>query len=164
MKLDHIINIVLIALLGYFVYDNILNRPSKEIPFSDITFTGVNGKSHSLEDFKGQPTLLNFWASWCAPCVREMPSMKKAKEVYSKKGIRFLFVNTEDVEDVKNFEAKNNLELPYYVLTGAQGFDIKKIPLTYLINANGNVVKVYNGSKNWASKRSFRQLDKLIVQ
>jgi len=70
--------------------------------------------------------------------------------------------NTEDQSALNEFEAKKNYNLDYYVLRSAGNIEIKTIPLTYLINKEGEVTKVVNRSKNWASASSFEQLNKLL--
>lgn len=162
LKRKHFYDLLFVVLVGFLAWKLISNRPQKDIDISELQIVDTSGSVIELEELKGKPIFLNFWASWCGPCVREMPSIKKAQEAYSAKGIEFLIVNTEDQRALEIFENKKKFDLNYYVLKSSGNIDIKTIPLTYLINKDGEVTKVVNRSKNWASSTSYEQLNKLL--
>lgn len=131
--------------------EKIIAKLKKEIindPAPQFTLTDLNGKNVSLSDFKGKIVIVDFWATWCGPCLASFPGMKEAVEKYEATGkAKFLFINTwENVEDkVKNaseFIKKNNY--PFHVLMDEKNevvsaFKVSGIPTKFIIDGNGNI-------------------------
>ena len=114
------------------------------------------GTQHSLEAFKGQPVIVNFWATWCAPCRVEMPEFEQALNDYADENLVILGVNREEeVEIVEQFFADEGLfddELgnSFFALfdstaTVAEAYGVFNMPTTYFINAEGVVTAVHRG-------------------
>ncbi|WP_114813206.1 TlpA family protein disulfide reductase [Paraburkholderia kururiensis] len=108
--------------------------------------TNADGKPQSLALYKGRPMVVNFWASWCGPCVEEMPTLAKLHDEYSKKGIQFVGLGVDSGKNVKTFLQKVPVDYPIYV-TGFGGADLARafgnnaggLPFTVVIDAKGNV-------------------------
>ncbi|MDE1183262.1 TlpA disulfide reductase family protein [Paraburkholderia sp.] len=108
--------------------------------------TNVDGKPQSLAAFKGHPVVINFWASWCAPCVEEMPSLSALHREYQKKGIEFVGLGVDSDKNIKAFLQKVQVDYPVFV-TGFGGADLARafgnnaggLPYTVVIDAKGNV-------------------------
>jgi thiol-disulfide isomerase/thioredoxin len=121
------------------------------------------GKSVSLEQYKGKIVFVNFWASWCPPCIAEMPSMQKLYDDYQDK-IVFLFVTTDPFEKANAFLVKENLNLPIYhsVTNPPLELESTTIPATYLIDKHGNIVVAKIGTADWDSESFRKNLDELL--
>lgn len=112
----------------------------------DFTVTDMDGNSVQLSQFKGQPVVLNFWASWCPPCVREMPAFDR---VYQEQGeeVVFMMINMTDGqretrEKAIAFVEEEGFTFPIYFDTeqdAADAYVISSIPRTILIDREGNV-------------------------
>ncbi|MGN8133821.1 TlpA family protein disulfide reductase [Paraburkholderia sp. 22099] len=108
--------------------------------------TDATGKPQSLALFKGQPIVVNFWASWCGPCVEEMPALSQLQREYAEKGIRFVGLGVDSEKNVQAFLQKVQVAYPVYV-TGFGGADLARafgntaggLPFTVVIDAQGNV-------------------------
>ncbi|HEX7935903.1 MAG TPA: TlpA disulfide reductase family protein [Paraburkholderia sp.] len=108
--------------------------------------TSVDGKSQSLSVLKGRPIVVNFWASWCGPCVEEMPELSQLQRDYAKKGIQFVGLGVDSEKNVQSFLQKVKVAYPVYV-TGFGGADLARafgntaggLPFTVVIDANGNI-------------------------
>lgn len=108
-------------------------------PAPDFTLRDLKGNQVSLSDFRGQPVVLNFWATWCAPCRVEIPYLEALYTKYKDQGLVILGMNTEtDYMKVKRFAVPR---ISYTVLldggTQAQGYDVSGIPCTYYIDRQG---------------------------
>ena len=122
-----------------------------------------NGKTVSLEEFKGKIIFVNFWATWCPPCIAEMPSMQKLYSDYQDK-IVFLFVTTDSFEKANAFLAKENLKLPVFQPVSNPPLEMESstIPATYLIDQQNNVVLAKIGAADWNSDSFRKKLDDLL--
>jgi thiol-disulfide isomerase/thioredoxin len=125
----------------------------------------ASGKSVTLEEYKGKIIFINFWATWCPPCIAEMPSMQKLYADYQDK-IVFLFVTTDSFERANTFLVKENLTLPVYqsITNPPLEMESSTIPATYLIDKQGNVIVAKIGTANWNSDSFREKLDHYITK
>ncbi|SIT42084.1 Thiol-disulfide isomerase-like thioredoxin [Paraburkholderia piptadeniae] len=108
--------------------------------------TNADGKPQSLAGFKGRPVVVNFWASWCGPCVEEMPSLSRLHKEYAKKGVEFVGLGVDSDKNVKAFLQKVPVDYPIFV-AGFGGADLARafgnnaggLPYTVVIDAKGVV-------------------------
>ena len=119
----------------------------------DFTVYDLEGNRVSLSDFRGQPVILNFWASWCGPCKSEMPDFQAKFEEYGEQ-IHFLMVNLTDgsqetVESAQGFVDGQGYTFPVYFDTdysGAMAYTVSAVPATYFIDEAGNLVAYGKGA------------------
>jgi thiol-disulfide isomerase/thioredoxin len=134
--------------LGQFIAEN----PPQPAP--PIAFTDMAGNAASLADFKGHVTLVNLWATWCQPCLKEMPSLVRlqAKEGAALK-IVALSEDMGGVDKVKSFVDKHDLgKLPIYLdpkSSAMHGFELRGLPTSILIGADGKVLGKVEGQADW---------------
>jgi peroxiredoxin len=115
--------------------------------FPDFSVKDLDGKPMSVSALKGKVVLIDFWATWCPPCVREIPNVIAAYKKYHSKGFDILGVSLDqDKAALAGFIKKNDMTWPQYF--DGQGFDnalaakygIQSIPSTYLIDQKGNII------------------------
>ena len=142
-------------------------RPEVGHPAPDFTLRNLQGNLEGLVDHKDKVIILNFWATWCAPCLEEMPAFEKLYRRYRSQRVTVLAVSLDkgDISKVKGFVDKNNLTFP--VLIDSDGAAEKlypsfTIPFTYVIDKEGRVAARVDGAKNWASNETFAALNILI--
>ncbi len=126
-------------------------------------FTDETGKVHKLEDFKGQVILINFWATWCPPCVAEMPSLQKLYEEMGEDMV-FIFASSEAPSKIKNFKQNKGFTLPlhHYNHRVPKQLGSSSIPQTYVISKDGNIVLDKGGFAKWNGTKMIRQFKELI--
>jgi thiol-disulfide isomerase/thioredoxin len=143
-------------------------RQADEIPGDErlrrIKMSELDGKALSMADFKGKPVFLNFWATWCGPCVSEMASIEKVSQQYGEK-ITFLALSNESPQLIRNYLQKNTLTF-HFARLDVSYLDVFVIalPTTLLIDAEGNIVEEIEGFRDWSSAGSRKKLDDLLAK
>lgn len=107
----------------------------------DFQLPNLEGQSISLSDFRGEPVLVNFWASWCGPCIYEMPFIQEVYEEWSASGLVVLAINKgESLSTAKDFMQSNNYSFPVLLDISqdvALEYNIWGIPTTFFIDRDG---------------------------
>ncbi|MGA8760524.1 MAG: TlpA disulfide reductase family protein [Stellaceae bacterium] len=138
-------------------------RPAPQVSFSDAM-----GASANLSDFAGKPVLLNLWATWCAPCRREMPSLERLQARLGDK-ITVLAIS-EDIggnKAVAPFIAKFGLKAVKTYLdpksTLTQAFNVDGLPTSFLIDRRGRVIGRVEGEAEWDSPKMLSVIEPLLL-
>jgi len=108
-----------------------------------FTLTSMDGKTYSLAALRGKIVLLNFWATWCPPCRKEMPDMETLYRRFEKKGLVILAVSDEDRETVAGFLEKQHYTFPVLLDPGRRthdAFSVEGIPKSFIFDAEGRLV------------------------
>lgn len=122
-----------------------LTEVSPPQPAADFRLPDMDGELHALSDFRGQVVMLNFWATWCPPCRREMPSMQRLYDKYKASGLTVVAVNQwEDPDLVFEFTGRLTLQPTFPILFDresrlAEQYGVKGLPTTYLLDRDGNI-------------------------
>ena len=120
----------------------------------DFTLEDMQGNKVSLSDFKGKIVVVNFWATWCPPCIEEMPSMEKLHQKFKGEDFVLLAVNVEEDSRsiVERFLKKNPFTFPVLLDQDAvvqQLFGAYRFPETIIINRQGEIVTRVVGGRDW---------------
>ena len=112
-----------------------------------------------LNQFAGKKIFLNFWATWCKPCIAEMPSIERAQELLEPEGYIFLLASDEDVARIKRFKASNDFELEFVRLeTPFPDLGVMSIPTTLIIDEQGKIAMHHVGAREWDSPEVLDQM------
>jgi len=124
-----------------------------------------DGKMVDFNDYKNKVVLINNWATWCPPCVAEMPSLADLHKAYGDKVV-FMFVAHDKPEKVKVFLDKNKLDIPvFYTQTEMPKLlQSPTIPTTFIISKSGKMIVKKTGAADWNSGQVHKILDKLLNQ
>ena len=127
----------------------------------------VNSKDEivDFESLRGKVVVVNFWATWCPPCIAEMPSFQKLYDVYNKEVV-FLFVANDEVNKVAKFLSKHEYTIPAYFETSNRPVEMQSnsLPTTYIISKNGEIVVDKTGAVDWNSNKVKNLLDELVSE
>jgi thiol-disulfide isomerase/thioredoxin len=118
-------------------------------PVPEVAFDYFDGGEGTLDDFAGQPLVVNFWGEWCAPCVAEMPELQQVSEEYEGE-VAFLGIDTNDAID-KGRDLAERTGVDYTLAhdpTGdeiAVAFGVQAMPTTVFIDGDGTIVRTWTG-------------------
>lgn len=125
------------------------------------SLNNLEGQPQSLAQWKGKPLLVNFWATWCGPCVREMPELSHLAGAENGKRFNVIGIGIDSPTNMSEFAARHRIAYPLYVagmggteLARALGNDKGGLPYTVLIGADGQVIKTYLGELKFDELRA----------
>lgn len=136
--------------------ENSTANPSDSFTKADfnVKLIDVEGNVVSLADFKGKVIFMNLWATWCPPCIAEMPSIKKLKE-YMGDNAAFVMVSLDkDFDKAKAFNTRKNYNFSIYAPAQnlPEMYQSSSIPTTYIIDAKGNLRMIHKGMADYSTK------------
>ncbi len=133
----------------------------------DFKLKDLEGRDITLDSLKGRPTLINFWATWCSPCLAEMPSLQRLHKNLSKT----LQVVTISVDEDRNEldEVLKELKIALPVLLDPDGkvsklYGTEKYPETYILDSSGVIVDKRIGAVEWDSPKSLERIQKIFMK
>ncbi len=130
---------------------------------SKIDLVDLEGNAVNLEDLKGKPIFLNFWATWCPPCRQEKPAMERARQILEKEGFQFVMVSQEKMDVIKRYHEAKPYGFRYLKTTdNIKLLGVFEIPQTYVYNSNGEVVFEHTGMMNWDSEETLAMLREAV--
>jgi len=143
----------------------LIQREKEIVDEYDWTLKASDGKIINLKEYKGDVVFINFWATWCGPCVEEMPDLQKLYSAYNDK-VTFLFVARDKQNIVSAFLTKKDYDIPVYFERGLTPklFYHASIPATYIISKKGVIEMAKTGSYNWNSNKVRELLDNLLKE
>jgi len=135
---------------------------------SDLTLSDSKGNQVSLSSLKGKVVFMNFWATWCPPCIEEMPTINELKQKFDGNDqIVFLTVDVDaEIEQSQAFMDNKKYSLPVYMAITDVPQDLlgNAIPTTVIINKNGELVERIEGGRDYTDSEIVSTLKNLIAQ
>ncbi|MEW6414886.1 MAG: TlpA disulfide reductase family protein [Pseudomonadota bacterium] len=141
-------------------------RPASPAP--QLKAQDLAGATRTLSDYHGKVVLLNFWASWCPPCLREMPSMERLRVKMVGRPLAIVAVDSAETrEEVDAFLAKMRVGFP--VLLDPDGSNTKRwkvfaLPTTFLLDASGRIRHVLTGPTEWDEGEALSKIEALLAE
>ena len=131
-----------------------------------LQFEDLNGSQFSLRDFKGKTLFINYWATWCNPCLAEMPSMVELYNQYKdNQDIVFLYLSKENRNTIIDYLPKDETlsQLPLYkIISDDELFSTRGIPTTFIVDSSGEVVVKDVGSAIWNDQSVINYLNNIL--
>ncbi len=162
-----LIHIIQDKFIDYDNIDSLTETIKYNQLYKNFQWNSTSGKQFKLSDFSNSLILINFWASWCRPCLRELPTLVKLKDKYN--DIIIITVNSDIVKNYKKvnyiFEKFNNnfflIKDPYFKI--GNNFNIKQLPTTLVFFKNNFIEKLI-GEHDFSSKENIIKFDKILNQ
>ncbi len=153
-----VVLIAILAFIGGLSVRWLLSAPAQQttstspVLLPEFTLSDLSGRQHSIKEWQGKVLVINFWATWCPPCLKEMPEFEAMQKEYSQKGLQFIGVAIDDAEPVKDFIANKKITYPILLgqdsgtqLAHSLGNIVNTVPFTVIVDKKGQVVKTHMG-------------------
>ena len=157
--------VLLSAVLVYFIYSGIYQRvviAGDSAP--EFSITADNGRTVTMPNFGGKLLVLNFWASWCGPCIQETPSLSQFATTYASKGVVVLGISVD--KDENAYRAFLQRLKPTFLYTREfklhEDYGTYMYPETYIIDAKGKVLEKLAEPADWMDPRMTQLIDSLL--
>jgi thiol-disulfide isomerase/thioredoxin len=135
-------------------------------PAPALALKDMHGREHRLADYKGRVVLINFWATWCAPCRDEMPSIQRLKEKLAGRPFVVLAVNLDEPESrIEKFLSEVRLDFPVLLDPGrrvARAWDARILPASYIVGPDGRVRFTVTGEISWDHEQVVARISELL--
>ena len=159
--------LVMVPTMSVFAVNSHITPVEKPYLAYPIQLKDLDDKVVRLSDFKGKTVIINFWATWCPPCRRELPSMQDTYEAFKGKNLVILGINVgEDWETIAPFIAPYKLAFPILLDTDSSELTRWKaigLPSSFVINGKGMVTHRFTGGRNWDDPVFRADLQKILA-
>lgn len=130
------------------------------ITLESITLTSLSGAEIDVDEFKNKTVFINFWATWCKPCIQEMPTIEKAQEQLKGKNVVFLLASNESIDQIENFKNKRKFQFRFVQVKNLEALNIQALPTTYIFNQKGKLVFSEAGFRVWDTPENIDLISK----
>lgn len=155
-----------ILLLGLFACNG--KDKDKSIPvirqdgeFDKVKLTDLEHKPIVLKQFEGKTIFINFWATWCKPCIEEMPSIEKAQLILRNENVVFLMASGESAEEIDAFRNSRDYKFNYVRIENSEELNIQVLPTTFIFSPEGKLVFSEMGYRKWDEKSNIDMILKI---
>jgi peroxiredoxin len=125
-------------------------------------FEDLEGHPVALADYRGKKVLLNYWATWCRPCIEEMPSLLRSRALLEKENFVILLASDQSVETIKKFKQARGFDFNYLKFNGSLAEQqINALPVTFIYNEAGEQVEKILGGVDWDAPETIEMLKKV---
>ena len=126
------------------------------------SFIDLNEKNFDLSVHKGKKIVINYWATWCGPCIKEMPSIKRAEEILEDYDYTFLLVSDETISKISKFKNDRNFEFNFLKsIKSYESLGIYSRSTSYIFDENGKKIETIVGAIEWDSEEMISKLKML---
>jgi peroxiredoxin len=159
--------LVIVCALALFSSTTTLAQAEENIPAPDFTLQSLNGGKVSLNQYRGNYVLVNFWATWCGPCKMEMPSLETLYQRFKSKNFTLLAISNDmfGAKIVEPYIKANNLSFPILLdqqLQASNKFGVVSLPTTFMIDPEGNIIGELRGAEDWATPENLLYFENLL--
>jgi len=139
-----------------------------EADMASFELEGVNSQLHRLTDYHGKVVLVNFWASWCSPCIREIPSMQRLNESMLNRPFEIVAINVSEPKHGVMRQLKR-INMTFTVLFDSEGKTFKQwqskiLPTTFIVDKKGHIRYQAQGPLEWDTVEVSEIIEKLLIE
>ena len=159
---------VLIWLSNPVLAEGALETYHNAAEFAAFELEDVNGHIHRLSDYQGKVVLVNFWASWCPPCIQEIPSMQRLAKSLRNRPFEIVAINVSEQKQRVKYQSKR-INMTFTVLLDTEGktfqhWQAKILPTSFIVDRKGRIRYLAQGPLEWDSDEVSAIIEKLLIE
>jgi len=135
---------------------------SSERETNKIELKELNGTAIDLSQYAGKAIFINFWATWCKPCIQEMPAIVQAQTKLNADEVVFLFASNEEPEQIEKFKKRHDYNFHYVRVENLESLHIQALPTTFILGPDGKLKFSETGFRIWDDPANIDLINKII--
>ena len=143
-----------------------LQALAEPVAAPDFELLDSVGNTHTLANYQGRVLVVNFWATWCPPCIREMPSLQNLRSALHDRGLEVLGINMgEGPDEIEFFNNRVSVEFPLLLdenMIMTTDWEVQNLPTTFVVDRNGRIIYAEVGDKPWDDPVIVEQIEALL--
>lgn len=125
-------------------------------------FVDLNNNPVDITQYKGKRIVINYWATWCGPCIKEMPALKITEDLLENHNYAFLLVSDETISKISDFKMNKKFDFNYLKsVKSIETLGIYSLPTSYIFDENGKKIETIVGTISWDSEEIIEKLKKI---
>ncbi len=150
------------ALIAVFAFYQLNQIVPQRVNWQALQLTTLQGEPVSIDRYKGKVVVLNVWATWCKPCIEEMPSIDRLQQLHPDK-IAVITISDEETDKLLKFRTRQPYSFTYLKANSPLASQqLTVYPTTYILNPSGDVKEIYLGAQSWDSEGMQKRLLKMF--
>jgi thiol-disulfide isomerase/thioredoxin len=136
------------------------NEDKNKVTLESIKLVNLSGEKIDMDQFKDKTVFINFWATWCKPCIQEMPTIQNAQSQLKDKNVVFLLASNEEINQIESFRSRRKFELEFVQVQNLEALNIQALPATFIFNPEGELAFSEVGYRMWDSPENLNLIGK----
>lgn len=147
----------------YFILLGLLGCSSgKDTDIVKVNLKELTNQTIDLSEFEGKAVFINFWATWCKPCIQEMPTIANAQEHFTNENVVFLLASNEELDQIEGFVKRHSYNFHYVRLENMEALKIQALPTTFIFNPEGKLKFSESGFRAWDDPANIELISKIM--
>ena len=138
------------------------DKSTNTINLDDVKLSSLSGEKIDMSEFEGKTVFINFWATWCGPCIQEMPTIENAQTLMKGKDVVFLLASNEELDQIERFSKKHDYNFRYVQLNNMEALKIQALPTTFIFDSEGILKFSETGTRAWDAPVNIELISKII--
>ncbi len=135
----------------------------QRISLDNFSATDLDGNPVDWNSYKGKPLFINFWATWCGPCLYEKPKIDALRKKLEPEGWVFIMLSDDSIEKIRRYQTAKKYNFTFLHLSHSRKWKgVVEIPHTYIFNRAGQVVLDKVGAQDWDTSAMINELEKAV--